>query len=218
MYFDLSKYRVVDLTLSYNEKVAGYQRTSAKTLEKDGWNASTLKMYSHAGTHIDAPLHFGVNLKSIDQYTPEQFLSKAWVVDVQIQGPKAQLEVADLGKVAGLLEAGDSLILKTGWSAHLGQPKYRDELPRISTSLAHWCVDKKVRMLGVEPPSVADVNNLPEVTLIHQILLGGEVIIIEGLCNLDQLRQKQVLLIALPLKIHNGDGAPARVIALEEKT
>ena len=113
---------------------------------------------------------------------------------------------------------GDKLLRQTDWSKLIGQHKYRNDLPRISESLARWCVDSQVKMLGVEPPSVADVNNLEEVSKIHQILLGGNVIIVEGLCNLDQLNQSEVLLIALPLKIHKGDGAPARVIALEEKT
>jgi kynurenine formamidase len=70
-------------------------------------------------------------------------------------------------------------------------------------------------MIGVEPPSVADVNNLTEVTTIHEILLKG-VVIIEGLSNLEKLQSNCVELIALPLKIKNGDGSPARVIAIEK--
>ena len=81
--------------------------------------------------------------------------------------------------------------------------------------MALWCLDNEVKMLGVEPPSVADVNNLKEVTEIHQILLKG-VIIIEGLTNLESLQSNCVELIALPLKIENGDGSPARVIAIEK--
>ena len=77
-------------------------------------------------------------------------------------------------------------------------------------------VQKSIGILGVEPPSVADVNNLEEVTKIHQILLGGDVIIVEGLCNLDLIEKPKVKLIALPLKVTNGDGAPARVIAIQE--
>jgi arylformamidase len=60
---------------------------------------------------------------------------------------------------------------------------------------------------------VADVNNLPEVTLIHEILLD-KIIIVEGLCNLDQLQTDLVTFIALPLKIKGGDGAPCRAIAI----
>ena len=75
-----------------------------------------------------------------------------------------------------------------------------------------------MRALGVEPPSVADVFNLEEVTRIHQILLTGKVVIVEGLTQLDQLSEKQVTFIALPLKIEAGDGAPCRAMAIENGT
>jgi kynurenine formamidase len=92
---------------------------------------------------------------------------------------------------------------------------YRDGLPRLSEALARWCVERKVRLLGVEPPSIADVNNLAEVTLIHRILLGGRVVIVEGLTNLDQLQAEQVFFVALPLKPLGGDGSPCRALAIE---
>jgi kynurenine formamidase len=70
--------------------------------------------------------------------------------------------------------------------------------------------------VGVEPPSVADVNDLREVTDVHQTLFRGNVVILEGLTNLDQLRKPVVKLIALPLRIAGGDGSPVRAIAIEE--
>ena len=57
--------------------------------------------------------------------------------------------------------------------------------------------------------------NLDEVTAIHRILLGGGVIIVEGLTNLEALRQERVLFGAMPLKIEGGDGSPCRAFALE---
>jgi len=45
----------------------GVDFDTAKTIEKDGWNAKTLHLYSHAETHIDAPVHFIVNDTTIDQ-------------------------------------------------------------------------------------------------------------------------------------------------------
>jgi kynurenine formamidase len=71
-------------------------------------------------------------------------------------------------------------------------------------------------MLGVEPPSVADVHNREELTNVHRVLLGGGVIVVEGLTNLDQIRAEKVTFMALPLKIAGGDGAPARAIAIED--
>ncbi|MEM1326513.1 MAG: cyclase family protein [Bacteroidota bacterium] len=214
---DFSQFRSIDLTLPYDEQIAGFSSETARDLKKDGWNARWLKIYSHAGTHIDAPLHFGMD-GTIDAFTPSDFMGKAWVIDLTNVSPSELLEVRHLENLADQIQAGDSLILKTGWSKYLNNRElYRNQLPRISAELAKWMVVRKIKMLGVEPPSVADVNNLPEVTEIHEILLSGNVIIIEGLTNLDAIRQEQVFLIALPLKIKNGDGAPARVIALESK-
>ena len=215
--FDLSKYHVWDLTIPYQKGVAGYDHEIARTVAKDGWNARTLHLYSHAGTHMDAPKHFDVTEESIDQFLPSQMMGDAWLIDITIHKPKHLLTVADLDSVSDSFKPGDSLVLKTNWSQYLGSTKYRDELPRISRELAEWCVMHHVKMLGVEPPSVADVNNLEEVTAIHHILLKGKVIIIEGLTNLDAITKNKIFLIAMPLKIKGGDGAPARVIALEEK-
>ncbi|WKN30864.1 cyclase family protein [Porifericola rhodea] len=207
---------IIDLTKSYESDMPGVSIRPAKSLEKDGWNASTLELYSHAGTHMDAPYHFGVSNQRIDQIPPEKFMGKAWLVRLNNISAQQEIKVADLGQIRQKFQAGDSLLLASGWSKHIGTSTFRDELPRISEELAQWCVDNKVKMLGVEPPSVANVNELEELTLIHQVLLGGGVIIIEGLINLEKISQETVHLIALPLKIKNGDGAPARVIAIEE--
>lgn len=208
--------RVIDLTLPLASGERGVRIESDHRLETDGWNASTLCLYSHCGTHMDAPMHFGVSPDTIDTMAVEKFIGPAWVVDVRPISPRAFIEVRHLKSVAGQFEPGDSLLIRTGWSEYYGKEQYRDELPRISEELAQWCVEKKVGMLGVEPPSVADVNNLEEVTRIHRILLEGGVVIVEGLANLSALTKPKVTLIALPLKIAAGDGAPARAVAIED--
>ena len=205
----------IDLTLPYDEDVGGYSWEMAKTVEHDGWNARTLHLYSHAGTHMDAPLHFGLQ-GTIDQFTPNQLTGKAWIADLVGIEPGAEIFPEHLSTIQHNIKPGDSLILKTGWSQYAKNRNiYRNQLPRISEPLAHWLVERGIKMLGVEPPSVADVNNLEEVTRIHQILLQGNVLIIEGLTNLDQIQSTSILLFAFPLKIKGGDGAPARVMAVE---
>lgn len=215
--FDVSKYHFHDLTIPYQKGVVGYDYEKARTVATDGWNARTLHLYSHAGTHMDAPKHFDVSEETIDQLEPMQMMGEAWLIDIPIHHAQQLITVTDLGEVSKLFKPGESLVLKTKWDQYLGTTKYRDGLPRISEELANWCVQHEVNMLGVEPPSVADVNNLEEVTTIHHILLRGNVTIIEGLTNLDAISSNKFYLIAMPLKIKGGDGAPARVIALEEK-
>lgn len=207
---------IVDLTLSYTNDFKGFSKETNKTIEDDGWNASTLTFYSHCGTHMDAPIHFNVSKQTIDQIPVSDFVGKAWVIDTRDVGSRGLITPNYIDdSVKEKFKEGDSLIFWTNWSQYANSAKYRDELPRISEALALWCLEKKVKMIGVEPPSVADVNNIDEVTKIHQILLKN-VVIIEGLTNLDKLKSNCVELVALPLKIAGGDGSPARVIAIEK--
>ncbi len=237
--------RIIDLTLPLENALRGVSIEPAKTLEKDGWNATMLHLYSHCGTHMDAPTHFGVAGGTIDQIPLDQCMGPAWVVDPvcgvsswgeRPRSPKdvvrgrttyeenasrrhyehALIRVADLGPTAEKIREGDGLLLRTGWSRRVCEPSYRDALPRVSLELAEWCVAKKVRMLGVEPPSVADVNNLEELTAVHKVLLEAGVIVVEGLANLDHIRREEVTFMAFPLKVAGGDGAPVRAFALED--
>jgi kynurenine formamidase len=208
--------RLIDLTLTLRRGMRGVDWDIARTVDRDGWNARTLHLYSHAGTHMDAQTHFAAGPETIDQIPLERCTGPAWVVDVPALQPRALIDVSHLGAIAAQLMPGDSLLLRTGWCAHVEQPQiYRDGLPRISEPLAHFCVERQVKLLGVEPPSVADVNNLKELTRIHRVLLGGGITIVEGLANLDQLREPKVWFAALPLKIEGGDGCPCRAFAVE---
>jgi arylformamidase len=208
--------RIIDLTLPLFSGAKGISIEPAKRLETDGWNAIKLCLYSHCGTHIDAPVHFGAGEKTIDKIALEDLIGPAWVANVRPIEPRALIEPQHLGAIAKKFKPGESLLLCTGWSAYYGREKYREELPRVSEELARWCVENEVRMLGVEPPSVADVNNIEELTKIHRILFEGGVIVVEGLANLTSLSKPQVTFIALPLKIADGDGAPARAVAIED--
>jgi len=208
--------RVVDLTLPLASGDRGVKIEPARRLETDGWNATTLSLYSHCGTHMDAPVHFGVGTQTIDSIAAEDFIGPARVADVRPVEPRALIKPEHLGDIAEQFRPGDSLLICSGWSDYYGQDKYRNELPRVSAELARWCVDKKVKMLGVEPPSVADVNDVEELTAVHRILFEAGIVVVEGLANLTVLSKSKVTFIALPLKIAGGDGSPARAVAIEE--
>lgn len=206
---------LIDLTMTMTPEMPGVSWEPAKTLEQDGWNARTLHLYSHCGTHMDAPLHFGCgHQETIDQTELSVCVATAYLASIEAT-PSCLIEVEHLGDVADRIGTGQSLLLRTGWSQFSNdRSMYRNQLPRVSEGLAKWCVEKKIKVLGVEPPSVADVNNLDEVTKVHEILLGGGVTIVEGLMNLDKLPAGSPFLFgALPLKVLGGDGAPCRAFA-----
>jgi len=208
--------RIIDLTLTLRNGMRGVALEQTRTFERDGWNARTLHLYSHAGTHMDAQTHFAAGPETIDCIPLARCMGWARVVKLDGIADKALITPAHLRDVAARLQPGESLLLRTGWSRHVNHPQhYRDNFPRIADDLAHWCVEKKLNILGVEPPSVADVNNKEELTRIHKILLGANITIVEGLTNLGALAQEKVFFIAAPLKVEGGDGCPCRAFALE---
>lgn len=208
--------RIHDLTLTISDDMPGVQLQPRHRRPADAWNSTSLSFYSHCGTHMDAPAHMDVDHEGIDAIPLERCYGPAWIVRIPDVAPRSLIGIEHLGKIAEQLQPGDGLLLATGWSFRWGTPQYREELPRISRDLADWCVDHRVRVLGVEPPSVADVNNRQEVEEIHGILLRGGVIIVEGLTNLEAIRTPRVLFVAFPLKIKGGDGSPVRAVAIEE--
>lgn len=207
--------RVIDLSHPIDGRTPGATIRPFKSVEADGWNATTLELYSHTGTHMDAPHHFITGAATLDQQDLQACVGPALVCDLTPVEPRQLLTVDDLHPWWNQIGAGTRLLLRTDWSQRYGTPEFRDELPRISVELARWMVSKQVALVGVEPPSVADVNNLEEVTAVHQTLFRGGVVIVESLANLNQLRSQVVELIALPLRIVGGDGCPVRAIAIE---
>jgi len=189
--------RIIDLTLPIDASLRGASSEQAKTIADGGWNASTLTLYSHCGTHMDAPRHFLEGAAGIDQTPLAACCGPAKLLDLTPVAPRELIGVTRLAPWADEIRPGDRLLLRTDWHRRIGSDAYRHELPRISAALARWLVERRIALLGVEPPSVADVNDIAELTEVHHILLRGN-IVVEGLAHLDQLRTTQFELTVLP--------------------
>lgn len=207
--------KVIDLSLPVSSDMPGVDISVARELERDGWNATTLSLYSHCGTHMDAPKHFLPDGASLDFLDLSVCLGPATLINLTPVDPAQLITVEDLGDQIESVVPGSRLLFRTDWHKRYGTADYRNALPRISLSLAEWLVEKRVALIGVEPPSVADVNNMQELTEVHQTLFRGDVRIVEGLAHLDQITSSHLDFIALPLLIKNGDGCPVRAIAVE---
>lgn len=173
------------------------------TIENDGVANHRLNGSCHMGTHIDAPGHFVLDGKKISDYTVDQFIGRGVVIDAR--------EQAEIGieLVRYQVKMNDIVIFYTGWDTKFYEPNYFYEYPVISVECAQYLVDQKVKMVGVDTPSVDRAS-----FEIHKLLLRHEVLIIENLTNLQvALGHASVEILALPLKL-DAHGAPARVIAL----
>ena len=204
---------IVDLTLTLYHGMRGVEIHPHTHIATDGYNTTNLKLYSHAGTHMDAPLHFVDGGATIDQWELQQCIGPALVVNLSHKEPNSLITVADLAPYAEQIDPGSRILLRTDWDAHAELPDYRTHFPRISRELAHWLVERGVWLVGVQTPSVASLSDREELRDVHQILLRGSIVIVECLAHLDQL-PAQVTFIALPLKVQAGDGSPVRAVAI----
>jgi len=204
---------MVDLTQSLRHGMRGVAIEPYTRIAHEGYNTTNLHLYSHAGTHMDAPLHFVEGGATIDQWPLAQCIGPALVVDLSFKAPDSLITVADLGAAAAAIGPGTRVLLRTDWDDHATLPDYRTHFPRISRELATWFVERGVWLVGVQTPSVASLADRDELREVHQILLRGGIVIVECLMALRKL-PAQVTLIALPLKVEGGDGAPVRAVAI----
>lgn len=204
---------IVDLTLTLYHGMRGVEIHPHTRIATDGYNTTNLTLYSHAGTHMDAPLHFLDGGATIDQWDLQRCIGPALVVDLSHKEPNSLITVADLAPVAEQIAPGSRILLRTDWDAHAELPDYRTHFPRISRELAYWLVAQGVWLVGVQTPSVASLADREELRDVHQILLRGQIVIVECLAHLNQL-PPQVTFIALPLKVQAGDGSPVRAVAI----
>ena len=170
---------------------------------------------THTGTHCDAQRHFIPNGSSIEHLPLELLIGPARLVDLTEIGQKQRVDAALLERRLGATP-GERLVLRFDWSSHWGTRAYYQHYPFLTTEAAEWIVTRGVRLLGMDTPSpdnprddAASDNDSP----VHKILLGHGITLVEYLCNLAQIQEDHFELIVLPLKIENGDGAPARCVA-----
>lgn len=171
----------------------------------DEATVSTIYIGSHPGTHMDAPLHFIKAGRAIHEMPWTATIGLAQVIE--IHHPEA-ITLEELRRHA--IRPGARLLFKTNNSSHRwGERDFMPDFVYLTTEAARWLVGQRVRTVGIDYLSVGGYEkNGPEV---HQVLLGANVWIIEGL-DLSGIEPGRYDLICLPLNILQGDGAPARAL------
>lgn len=206
---------IVDLTLTLRDGMRGVEIRPKASADVEGYTTTDVLLYTHAGTHLDAPLHFVPNARTVDKLDLNKCVGPALAIDVSHKPDNSLITVEDLAPYAERIGHGSRVLLRTDWSEHADADDYRTHFPRVSAELAEWLVERGIWLLGLETPSVASLQDRDELHLVHRILLEAEVVIVESLANLSHLAEQEVFFIALPLKFADRDGSPVRAVAIE---
>jgi arylformamidase len=186
-----------------------------KMAEGASVNVGAIEMSAHNGTHADAVFHFDPRGNSIERMPLDAFLGDAVVVDLTklFADPRAksnrtsEIRVTDLKAIGPLLESAPRLLLKTGmWTDSRVFPTW---IPVIASDVAEWLRERRVKLLGLDLPSV-DPIEAKKLTNHHALAAAG-IAILESL-DLREVSEGVYHLAALPLKIVGGDAGPVRAI------
>ena len=179
--------------------------TGTSLISQGGFcNLSELKIGSHCGTHIDAPSHFLENGRTIDQLALENLIGETTVFEFK---NKENIDVCDIKQLR--FDNVKRVLFKTVNSSYWKLSAFKKDFVYLTKDAAQYLVDKGIRLVGVDYLSVEKFES--QLAETHNILLRNDVIILEGL-DLSTVEPGRYELIALPLKIKDGDGSPARVI------
>ena len=239
--FSFPKGCIVDLTHSYSAETIYWPTEDGFKLEAefDGitekgyyYSAKKFSAPEHGGTHMDAPIHFAKNGKTIEQIPLDSLIGYAIVIDVSkeaLVNPDYQVSIQDFSNwesCHGKIPDRIIVLLHTGYGRYwpnslkyLGTAKKgRDALtdlhfPGLHPDAAKWLVEnRKINAIGLDTQSIDYGQS--EFFKTHRILCTNDIPFFENIANLDKVPVTGALVIGLPMKIEGGSGAPLRLVAI----
>ena len=232
---------IVDLSHAYDAGAIFWPTAEPFRLEKvaDGvtpagyyYAANNFFTSEHGGTHLDAPLHFAQGRQAVDEIPLERLVGSAIVVDVS---PAAdanadyQVSVGDFERWErqhGRISDEAIVLLRTGFARHwpdaaeyLGTAERGEaavtklHFPGLHPDAAKWLVqNRRINAIGIDTASI----DYGQSTLYesHRVLYDRNIPAFENVASLDRLPPTGATVIALPMKIKGGSGAPLRIIAI----
>ena len=220
--------RIIDLSMAIEDHFrwpVERRLTSAHAMG-DLFQVTWLGWPVHGFTHMDSPRHFFADGRTTSDIPLETTVGEAAVVDLTPVVPNRAITVERLETAGGHVQPGDIVVVKSCWEQQRS-PKTAEfwtEAPYMSREAAEWLLERRPRAIAFDFPQDYTIRLLPKGEIpplaehvTHDVLLRNGVILIEYLSNTAALTAPRTFLCCLPLKVPDADGAPARVIAMEER-
>jgi kynurenine formamidase len=232
---------LVDLSHTYDSTTIFWPTAEGFSLHKvaDGetpagfyYAANNFAGAEHGGTHIDAPVHFARGHQTVDRIPLTSLIAPAVVIDVVDASAKSadyQVTVEDITRFEqqhGRIPDGSIVLVKTGFAnrwpnaaSYLGTAERGDaavaklHFPGLHPDAAKWiAANRKVKAIGIDTASIDYGQSTLYET--HRALYAQDIPAFENLASLDRLPATGAVIIALPMKIGGGSGAPLRAVAM----
>ncbi len=210
----MTKGRVVDLTHRLIPGKEQYALDLGRHNARHGAEGdimSTVYLWSHVGTHVEAPLHYLEKGSDTAGIPIEKLMGPAIVLDFRGKAVNEAITLADV-KAAGDIKVGDRVMTMTGRHTSYRTPQSH-ERPYLTEEAVRWLVeDRRINCLGTDSSGyeVRGVDHHPD----HLLVTGAEIPVLECLNNLVELKSQRFFLVALPVPVVGLDACPVRAIGI----
>lgn len=209
--------KVIDLSHKIEEDMSTYTDDAKPiikeiaSIESDGYNEKSINLFSHTGTHADAPYHMIKNGKSLDEYDISKFIGDAILIDITNINMNS-IDINIIKEYEEDIKNVEFVILRTGWDKYWKTDKYFDGFPTLTPEATKWICSFNIKGIGIDTISIDSSTSVN--FEIHNIILANDKIIIENLTNLQAIKEKKFKFLATPLKYNRADGSSVRAIAI----
>ena len=194
--------------------------------------ANNFSSSEHGGTHLDSPVHFAQGKATVEQIPLDRLVGPAVVIDVTPAADAEadyQITTADIQRVEaedGPIPANAIVLLRTGFSRrwpdaakYLGTAERGDagvaklHFPGLHPDAARWLVaNRPIRAIGIDTASIDYGQSTAYES--HRTLFANDIPAFENLTSLERVPRRGTMIVALPMKIGGGSGAPLRAMAI----
>ena len=175
------------------------ERRILSSMEKGAlYNLTAFSMCAHNGTHIDAPYHFIKEGKTVDEIPLFRVVGRCAVASFEGNVTASDM-AALLSRVTAVSpDAAKRILVK-------GKAELSLEAAKLLAETGIYLYGNESQTVGPEDAPMA----------VHRVLLGEEVILLEGI-RLSDVPDGLYTLVAAPLSLGGADGAPCRAILIED--
>lgn len=218
--YQLGNLRVVDLTKVLDPKTE--TRRCGLTRFNTGGPIpdfhTIMDITSHLGTHVECPYHHNDNWTDVEGLPLTTFMGRAVYVNITHMEPNAKIKGEDLEKACGgRIKEGDIVIIDSPMKLAPFTPDSNTEKDKrlfICRETAEWFRNKKVKCVGFGDGVSIESNN-EDVCAFHDVLMEVNVVFLEVLKNLEELKTDVFFMSYTPLPIKGLDSCPIRAYAIE---
>ena len=212
----------IDLSHTVEEGMITYQglpapiicdflsREASKEIYAEGttFQIGKIEMASNTGTYLDTPFHRFADGKDLSQ------IDLPALADLEgrvVRVPTSAARSIDRAAFEGLALRGKAVIVHTGWARHWRTDQYFTGHPFLTATAASYLKEQGAALVGIDSLNIDDTADW--VRPVHTTLLGAGILIVEHLCNLEQLPLSGFRFSAVPVKVKGMGTFPVRAFA-----